>query len=137
LGCIADSNGLDGFELDETSLMWECIAAWNGVGDANVKVTGSGPAYIFGLRSTHNSAGAGLEITANKLCALSHTYFGGNNSDIGGPYDAIKVLGDAQITTGGSDTNHGYTDATQSAPDFNLRSDATLRNQAIAISPSP
>ena len=137
IGCIADSNDLDGFELDEGRLLWECVAAWNGTGDSNVKVTGAGPAHIFGLRSTHNSAGIGLEITASKLCTLSHAYFGGNNTDIGGSYDAIKVLGDARITTGGSDTNHGYTDATQSAPDFNLRSDATFRNQAIAMSPRP
>jgi len=134
IGCIADSNGYDGFECDEYMIMWECISAWN---DVNVKITGGGPAFLFGLRCTHQDLGDGLEIAADKLCTLSHAYFGGNSTDISGSYEALKVLGDARITLNGSDTNHGYTDDTEAAPDFNLRSDATLRNQAIVISPSP
>lgn len=110
INCIFDDNDGDGCE----AAMW----GWG---------------YIFlGCRFTNNNAVGKVGLKLGERAALVACYFGNNTTDItSGKSDSLPVDGGSLVTTGGSDTNHGYTD--QANDDFNLRSDATYRAQAIEL----
>lgn len=111
-------------------LLTNCVLDANGDG-VNCIV---GNISMIGCRVTnHNGVGKyGIKNNNNARVKLLACYLGNNSTDIyGSKYDVLNIDGVSLLTTGGSDTNHGYTD--QTADDFNLRSDATYRSQAIPL----
>jgi hypothetical protein len=132
-GCIFHGNGDDGVLLygGPTALVNCTIDANSGHG-VNV-LAGANPLFV-GCRITNHSQAAklGISVGASIRVKLLGCYFGNNTTDItGSRYDSIPVNGTSYLTLAGSDTNHGYT--TPASDDFNLRTDATYRRQAVGL----
>ncbi len=151
LGCVAYSNGARGLvcasckvvgcvSYDNTGYgmyFYGMTLVMNNVADNNTSDGiydnyASCVSVLAGCRITNNSETGkhGLMNNVNHRVKLFGCYFGGNDDDISGYYDDVTIDGVSILTLAGSDTNHGYTTA---GSDFNLRSDATLRSQAIEL----
>lgn len=140
IGCLGYDNGDKGWEtLMQGAMLLNCTSDTN-VSDNALIYSG---AYnyvtvIIGSRFTNAPATKdGIDMNT-EVCIYGWNYFGGNANDITNSTLAYALTynGAATNTTGGSDTNHGYThpfEAGHTDEDYNLRSDATLRRTAITI----
>ena len=132
--CIFHNNTSYGIDFYASGSFSNCVVDGNGGG--GVKISYDTPDYILmGCRITNHSASGkvGVDVTADTRVGLIGCYFGNNATDVtAGRYDIIPINGATDhVILGGSDTNHGYTD--QTADDFNLRSDASIRAYAVPL----
>lgn len=136
VGCIFHANGYDGLKLTEACLVLNCVFDANCSGGsycgALSNMNAPRQSAFIGCRFTNQNAAVGLSESGTTRNLLAACYFGNNATDISNDYDILPINGStAHVVTSGSDTNHGYTD--QTADDFNLRSDASIRAQAIEL----
>lgn len=136
IGCLYYDNGNDGWEnIYQNSLMLNCVV--NDNTDDGILISGIGVPNIIGCRITNHSGAGDIGLNANNNPVFHGWNYYENNdgANIQNGSLAIEIL-DAGATTDAedqSDTNQGYTDKTDGAEDFNLRSDATSRRTAITI----
>lgn len=132
--CIFHNNTGYGINFYNSGSFNNCVVDGNGGG--GVKISYAAPDYMLtGCRITNHSASGkvGVDVTANTRVGLIGCYFGNNATDVtANRYDIIPInCATDHVILGGSDTNHGYTD--QTADDFNLRSDASIRAYAVPL----
>lgn len=141
LGCLSYDNGDDGIGgFGPDDLSFNC--AFDGNADDGVELianTALSGALVAATRITNHSGAGDIGLNANsKPCLTLACYFEDNDGDNiqnATLHSNISIDG----TTASSnvedqaDTNEGYTDKTDGAQDFNLRSDASLRRTAITI----
>lgn len=140
LGCLFYDNGDDGIgNVVQTSIIINCSIDGNADNGIDVQSISSpwGP-MMLGCRITnHSGAGdVGVDAVSRFLLTLG-CYFEDNDTDIanaGVTYN-VPITGDGAVSDiyDQANTNEGYTDLTDGAEDFNLRSDASLRRTAVTI----
>lgn len=133
--CLLYDNGDDGYEnLALNSVLFNCVI--NGNTDDGVISFGNTP-IVIGCRITnHSGAGdIGLNCNGDPVFHGWNYYEDNDGANIQNATLAIEILDDGATTDveDQADTNEGYTDLTDGAEDFNLRSDATSRRTAITI----
>ncbi len=141
LGCLAYDNGDDGFsDVSPQAHMLNDVS--NGNADDGVVLATSTSTYgllFIGCRTTNHSGAGDIGLNANsEPCLTLSCYFEDNDGDNiqnATVHQNISIDGTATSSNieDQANTNEGYTDKTDDAQDFNLRSDASLRRTAITI----
>lgn len=135
IACLSYDNGSSGFDnLTINSVLFNCVSDRNGVNGINMA---GYHATVIGCRVTSHDGGGQIGLDYNNLTGLhGWNYFEDNDGDniqADGYADEIREDGASTDQEDQADTNEGYTDKTDGAEDYNLRSDATLRRTAIQI----
>ena len=146
VGCIAHNNTLGGFYLFFGGMCINCVcddnASQSGITLASSQSDSIGGNLVMGCRITNHDSDIGIEVSGNSRVLIMHTYLQNNATPItASRYDILPITGaTAHVPTSGSDSDEsgtpsallgGYVDS--SADDFNLRSTATQRSEALVI----
>lgn len=133
IGCLYYDNGNDGIGIvDASSLVFNGVI--NGNTDDGIVAS---RAPIIGCRITNHSGAGDIGLNLSDVVSVyGWNYYEDNDgANIQNGSVSIEILNDGASTEAEdqADTNEGYTDLTDGAEDFNLRSDATSRRTAITI----
>ena len=136
IGCIAYDNGDTGFDNVYQGLLFNCVSNLNT--DDGVRLRSGATSYIsavIGCRITNHSGAGDIGLNANtEICLYGWNYME-NNADANVQNAtlayALTLNGATTNIEDQANTNQGYTD--DDPEDFNLRTDASLRRNAITI----
>lgn len=139
IGSLIYDNGDTGISLfGQGSLVFNCAINGNTHdGIASYSAAGSGSGFVIGTRITNHPGAGDIGLNANGEIVLHgwNYYEDNDGNNIQNNTLALEILNDGAGTDqeDQADTNEGYTDKTDGAEDFNLRSDATARRTAVTI----
>jgi len=135
IGCLIYSNGDDGVSaLEDNIALFNCVVDNNTDNGIDFEAS-EGRRTIIGCRVTNHSGAGDIGINvAGQMIVHGWNYFEDND----GANIQAATIDDFELLYNGAttdiedqaNTNEGYTTA---GSDFNLRSDASLRRQAISI----
>ena len=139
IGSLFYDNGDKGIEnLASTSSVFNCVINGNTGDGISIRSVASGAVIVIeGNRITNHSGVGDIGLNCNGETVLHgwNYYEDNDGANIQNAAFAIEILDDGAGTDveDQADTNEGYTDKTDGAEDFKLRSDATSRRTAITI----
>lgn len=138
--CLVYDNGDDGIEYSAAAKIINCTVDANADdGLLALAHTNAYPALMVGSRVTNHSGAGDIGINANsEPLVTAYCYFEDNDGDNiqnATLHNNISIENTANTSNieDQANTNEGYTDKTNDAQDFNLRSDASLRRTSITI----
>jgi len=138
-GSLFYDNGDKGIEnVNSESVVFNCVVNRNtAIGFNVIDTVGPRLTVAIGNRITNHSGAGDIGLDCgNGIVYHGWNYYEDNDgNNLQNASLAVEILNDGAATDAEdqADTNEGYTDKTDGAEDFNLRSDATNRRLAITI----